>query len=201
MKKDQISCDAEVLGRFFDGDLEPGESVAIDGHIEHCPTCQEELRGNQFVSALLRAGVEEELSRANLQEVEERVIALIRSKRGLWGIHLKNLFLSKKLYVPAAAVAAMLVMVFYLARPPIPASGPSAIIDSLQGDFASVMILETQGSRQTILWIHETSDLWDNGGDPIDQTGLKAFSTRYCLSFEKGRIRCTEAIVDGINTC
>jgi len=82
----------------------------------------------------------------------------------------------------------MLVMFFYLAMMPVPASGPSAIIDSLQGDFASVMILETQKSRQTILWIHEASDLWDNGGDPIDQTDLGPFSTRYCLTLEKGWI-------------
>jgi hypothetical protein len=201
MAKDHITCDFSMLNRFLDRELEPDESVAINEHLEQCHTCREELRSNQLASSLLKASVEEELSRTNFQEVEERVIALIRAKRGLWWIHLKNLFLSKKLYVPAAAVAAMLVMFLYLARTPIPASGPSAIIDSLQGDFASVMILETQKSRQTILWIHETSDLWDNGGDPIDQTGLKTFSTRYCLTLERGRVGWGETIVDAINAC
>jgi len=201
MKKDKISCDPKILGRFFDRELEPDESVGISGHIEDCLSCKDELRDNQFISALFRAGVEEELSRANLQEVEEGVIALIRTKRGPRWIHLKNLCLSKKLYVPAASVAAMLVMLFSLARTPTRAPGPSAIIDSLQGDFASVMILETQKSRQTILWIHEASDLWDNGGDPVDQTGLGPFSTRYCLNLEKDHVGWQETVVGGINTC
>ena len=133
--------------------------------------------------------------------MEERVIALIRLKKRLWWVHLKSLCLSKKLYVPAAAVAALLVMFFHLARTPAPTSGPSAIIDSLQGDFASVMILETQKSHQTILWIHEASDLWDNGGDPTDQTGLGPLQTRYCLTLETGRPGWGETIADGINTC
>jgi hypothetical protein len=201
MNKDKIPCDPKMLDRFFDRELESDASVAISGHVEHCHACKEEIRGNQFVSSLLRAGVEEERSRANFQEVEERVIALIRKKRSLWWIHLKNLCLSKKLFVPATAVAAMFVMFFYLARTPTRASGPSAIIDSLQGDFASVMILETRKSRQTILWIHETSDLWDNGGDPIDQTGLGPFSTRYCLSLERGWIGQGKSIVGDINKC
>ncbi|MBW1744645.1 MAG: hypothetical protein JRJ47_14650 [Deltaproteobacteria bacterium] len=201
MAKDKISCDPKMLGRFFDRELEPDESVGVSGHIEDCNTCRGELRDNQFLSALFKAGVEEELSRANFQEMEESVVALIRTKRGLWWIHLKNLCLSKKLYVPAAAMAAALILFFHLARTPAPASGPSAIVNSLQGNFASVMILETQKSRQTILWIHEASDPWDNNGDATDQTRLRPFSTRYCLNFEKDRVGWQETIIDGINTC
>jgi hypothetical protein len=201
MTKDQNTCNSSLLSQFLDRELEPDESAEIVDHIGHCDTCRRELRGNQFIASLLKAGIEKGRSQADLQEVEERVITLIRTKRGPWWVHFKNLCLSKKLYVPAAAVAAMLVMFLYLARPPIPASGPSAIIDSLQGDFASVMILETQKSRQTILWIHETPDLWDNGGDPIDQTDLGSFSTKYCLTLEKGSTGWGETIVDGINTC
>jgi hypothetical protein len=201
MTKDKIPCDPKILDRFFDRELEPDATFAMSGHVEDCHACKEELRGNQFVSSLFRACVEEERSRADLQEVEERVIGLIRTKRGLWWIHLKNLCLSKKLYVPAAAVTAMFVMFFHLTGTPAPASGPSAIVDSLQGDFASVMILETQKSRQTILWIHEASDLWDNGGDPIDQTGLGPFPTGHCLIVEKGPIGWGKTIVEDINTC
>ncbi|MBW1859027.1 MAG: hypothetical protein JRI70_02875 [Deltaproteobacteria bacterium] len=104
MVEDKTSCDFKMLDRFFDREPEPDALVAISRHLEHCQTCREELQGNQFVSSLLRAGVEEELSRANLQEVEERVLTLIRAK-GPWWVQFKNLCLSKKLYVPAAAVA------------------------------------------------------------------------------------------------
>ena len=201
MVKDKTSCDFKILDRFFDRELEPDASVAISEHMEHCHTCKEEFQGNQIVSSLLKAGVQEELSRANLQEVEERVLTLICTKKGPWWVQFKDLCLSKKLYVPAAAMAVALIMFFHVMRTPTPVSGPSAIIDSLQGNFASVMILETQKSRQTILWIHEASDLWDNGGDPTDQTGLGPFSTKYCLTFEKGQVGWGEAVIDHINTC
>jgi hypothetical protein len=201
MTKDKSSCDPKMLARFFDRELEADESVGISGHIEDCHACKEELRDNQFISALFKATVEEELSRTNVQEVEERVLTLIRVKKGPWWVQFKDLCLSKRLYVPAAAVAAMLLIFFLVARTPTPASGPSAIIDSLQGNFASVVILETHKSRQTILWIHEASDLWDNGGDSLDQTGLGPFPARYCLTFEKGQVGCQEAVIGRINTC
>ena len=201
MDKGKVTCASSMLSQFFDRELEPEASATISGHLEHCRTCMQELRGNRLLSSLLKAGVEQEMSRVNLQGVEERVIALIHSKRMLWWVHLKGFCLSKKLYVPAAVAAAMLVMFFHLERTPTPASGPSAIIDSLQGDFSSVMILETQKSRQTILWIQEASDLWDNGGAPTDQTGLGPFSIRYCLTLEKDWTGWREPIADGINTC
>ena len=198
MDKGKVTCASSMLSQFFDRELEPEASATISGHLEHCRTCMQELRGNRLLSSLLKAGVEQEMSRVNLQGVEERVIALIHSKRMLWWVHLKGFCLS---YVPAAVATAMLVMFFHLERTPTPASGPSAIIDSLQGDFASVMILETQKSRQTILWIQEASDLWDNGGAPTDQTGLGPFSIRYCLTLEKDWTGWREPIADGINTC
>ena len=201
MVKDKTPCDFKTLDRFFDRELEPDASVAISGHLEHCHTCKEEFQGNQFVSSLLKAGVEEELSRANLQGVEKRVLSLIGAKKGPWWIQFKDLCLSKKFYVPAAAMAAALIMFFHVMRVPTPASGPSAIIDSLQGNFASVMILETQKSRQTILWIHEAPDQWDNNGDTTGQTGLRPFSTRYCLNFEKDRVGWQETVIDSMNTC
>jgi hypothetical protein len=190
MTKGTNPCNIKELGRFFDQELGPADSVRMREHVEKCDTCAEELRDNAFVSSLLRTGLEGELSRANFQEVENTVTALFRAKRTSWWIHFKDICFSKRLYVPAAVVTAMLVMLFYFARAPAPAHGPSAIVDSLQGDFASVMILETQKSRQTILWIYESADVWENGVDPMDQTGLGPFFTRYCLILEKpGMVR------------
>ena len=181
MTTNKTSCNSKMLGCFFDRELASDEYARIRGHLERCEPCQREFRDNQFISTFVKICVEEALSRVNLQELEERVVSRIRTKRDPWWIQLKNLCLSKRFYVPAAAMAAIVIMFFHLATTRTPASGPSAIINSLQGNFASVMILETQKSRQTILWIHEAPDLWDNNGDPTDQTGLWPFSTKYCL--------------------
>ena len=155
MKMDQMTCDPNLLNRFFDGELGPDESARMAHHLEYCRSCQQALRDNQSVSTLLRTGLDEVLARINLEAVEEGVLALIHSKRGPWWMKLTNQFVSKKFYVPAAAVATGLILFFALVTGPAPAPGPSAIINSFQGDVGAVMILETEKSHHTILWFSE----------------------------------------------
>jgi hypothetical protein len=72
-----------------------------------------------------------------------------------WWIQLRAFLVSKRCLVPATALA-LAFLFFVLLQPPASVSGPSAIISSFQGDVASVMILETPESHQTILWISES---------------------------------------------
>jgi anti-sigma factor RsiW len=162
MKMDQITCDPNRLNRFFDGELGPDESARMAHHLKYCRSCQEALRDNQSVCTLLRTGLDEALARINFEEVEEGVLALIHRKRGPWWMKLRDQFVSKKFYVPAAAVATGLVLFFAFVTGPAPAPGPSAIINSFQGDVGSVMILETEKSHHTILWFSENPS---PGGD------------------------------------
>jgi hypothetical protein len=200
MTKNDSSCNFRLLSRFLDRELESDEYVRVRRHLEHCEPCQREYRDNEFISSFIKIRVEEALSRVTFQGVEEKVLSRIRAKRGPWWIQLKNLCLSKRFYVPAAAMAAIVMMFFHLATIRTPVSGPSAIINSLEGNYASVMILETQKSRQTILWIHEASDVWDNNGEPTDQTGLWPFSTKYCLDLFLPRL-AGEGVIDTVHTC
>jgi anti-sigma factor RsiW len=171
MKMDQMACNANLLNRFFDGELGPDESARMAHHLKYCRSCQEALRDNQSVSTLLRTSLDEALARINLEEVEEGVLALIDRKRGPWWMKLRDQFVSKKFYVPAAAAATGLVLFFALVTGPDPALGPSAIINSFQGDVGSVMILETEKSHHTILWFSENPS---PGGD---DRGLQQIQT------------------------
>lgn len=165
MKMNQMTCDPNLLNRFFDEELGPDESARMAHHLKYCGSCQEALRDNQSVSALLRTSLDEALARISFEEVEEGVLALIHRKRGPWWMKLRDQVVSKRFYVPAAAVATGVVLFFALVTGPAPAPGPSAIINSFQGDVGSVMILETEKSHHTILWFSENpSPDGDDGG-------------------------------------
>jgi anti-sigma factor RsiW len=173
MKMDQMTCDPNLLNRFFDEELAPDESARMAHHLKYCPSCQEALRDNQAVSTLLRTGLDEALARIKFEEVEEGVLALIHSKRRSWWMKLRGQFISKRFYVPAAAVVTGLVLFFALVTGPAPAPGPSALINSFEGDVGSVIILETEKSHHTILWFSENpSPGGDDHGLQQSQTAL-----------------------------
>ena len=155
MKTPPDKCDPALLNRFFDQELEPKEHALVSKHIGHCPSCQKVVREHQSVSTLFKKSLDRELAHADLAGIEERALALIRRKRFPWPMQFKELLVSRRFYAPAAAMVAGVLLFVALLSSPTPAPGPSAIITSFEGDVASVMILETPKSHQTILWISE----------------------------------------------
>ena len=158
MKLDRNSCDLALLSRFLDQELGPDDRVRINKHLKQCPACRRVLRGDQSISAFFKTGLQEELSHTAVEESEEKVFDLIRSKGIPWWMKVTDLLRSKRFYVPAAAMATLLILVLSVVRRPAFESGPSAIVSSFKGDVASVMILETRKSHQTILWFNESPD-------------------------------------------
>jgi len=154
-------CDEGLLNRFFDQELGPEESVPIREHLKHCASCERALQENQTLSAQFKTGLDQELSHADLGRIEETVLTLIQRKEIPWWTRLRDFVVSKRFFVPATAMATALLF-FALLKPPESMSGPSAIVSSFEGDVASVMILETPESHQTILWISENVT---SGGD------------------------------------
>jgi hypothetical protein len=173
MKMDQTTCDPTLLNRFFDEELGPDEYAPMIHHLKSCPSCQKAFRDNQSVSSLLKAGVDGALAHVSLEELEEAAVALIHRKGAPWWMRLGNLLVSRKFYVSATAMATGLVLFFALVRGPAPVPGPSALINSFEGDVASVMILETQRSHQTVLWFSENANaVGDDRSSEQNQTAL-----------------------------
>jgi anti-sigma factor RsiW len=153
---EKTTCDPTTLSRFFDEELGPDDHARTDKHLKHCPACRRILRGDQSIRAVFKDGLAEELSHAHVEELEERVLDLIRSKGLPWWTKPRAFFASKRFYVPAAAMATALILFFSVVRDPASEPGPSAIIKSFTGEISSVMIIETPKSQQTILWFNET---------------------------------------------
>lgn len=156
MKKFGNECDPSLIDRFFDKELSHDEHTRIMKHLTHCSVCQKRVQDNQAISALFKVSLDKELSQANLDDLEERVVALVRKKEIVWWKKFIDLSLPKKLVIPAAAMATILLF-FCLTRNSVPVSAPSAIVKSFSGEVSSVIIIETPKSRQTIVWYTEPS--------------------------------------------
>ncbi|MBW1896198.1 MAG: zf-HC2 domain-containing protein [Deltaproteobacteria bacterium] len=156
MTTGQQTCDLTLLDRFVDQEVGPEEQAQISEHLGQCPSCQKALQDLRAISTLFKTSMERGILYGRLEDLEEQVMTRIHGTRVSWWLRLKELLFSKKLYIPAAAAAAVALFV-YLTMPSAPVRGPSAIINSFTGEITSVMIIETPRSRQTILWFHETS--------------------------------------------
>ena len=156
MKKFGNECDPSLIDRFFDKELSHDEHTRIMKHLTDCSVCQKRVQDNQAISALFKASLDKEISQTNFDGLEERAVDLVRKKEIAWWKKFIDLSLPRKLVIPAAAMAAILLF-FCLTRNPVPVSAPSAIVTSFSGEVSSVIIIETPKSRQTIVWYTEPS--------------------------------------------
>jgi hypothetical protein len=171
MKRDNKKCDFAMLSRFYDQEVGSHEEGEIIRHLEHCRSCRKALQDNETVSAFLKAGIRAELSRSGVEKVEEDVMAVIHGEELSWWKRYKGLSLSKAFYVPAAAAAVFLLIFLSVFRSPSPIPGPSAIVESVKGEVSSVMIFETEKSRQTVVWFNEVP--FSGSGDGEQESGAE----------------------------
>jgi anti-sigma factor RsiW len=149
MKRKIGACDPVLLDRFFDGETSADEGMRIEAHLAGCTRCRSYLEANRAIAGMMRGMVNQGLASAEMADLEERLVTRLERRRpGL---------LRPSRLVPLAAALGMLLWVFTTFLGPTPPNGPSAIVTSFQGDYTSVMIVETPDTRNTIIWFDETS--------------------------------------------
>lgn len=157
MKMRTDECDPTLVSRFYDGELDSKKYDRVEAHIGICPQCGKMLEELKILSERVKAHISgNQHLNSRLISVEDRVIDRIRRKDSIPWESIRSALLSKKAWIPAAAIASLTLVFFTLFRTPS-VSGPSAIITSLSGDTSSVIIMETPDTGHTILWFTEAS--------------------------------------------
>ena len=156
MKKTCKEYDEKIISEFVDNELSFEENKKISEHIKTCPLCKnisEEYiqMSNTFVQ---RTSIEVE--KINTDSLGENVLKQIQRKENDYFKKVFDYF-SPKLYLKIASlVAIMVVSLIYFQTQPVNIIGPSAIVNSVDGNASSIMILETEKSKHTIIWFSET---------------------------------------------
>ena len=154
-------CDPDLISRFYDGELGVEEQLKVSEHLKGCASCEKLLREFRSVSVHFRAEYTETPSHADFEEIGGKVLNRIKRKKAFQIPNLKESFFSKRIYIPLAAAATVVLVLFSVFNIMGPNPGPSAIVNSFTGQVSSVMILETPGTHHTIVWFSE--ELTTNG--------------------------------------
>lgn len=146
----------EKISRFVDNELDRRTTEKIQGHVHTCDSCQRLLKTYAELAEGFR---KETVSHSDM--VDSRLVsqkldqALKASKTPIFG----NLFgfFGKNRYLKLASITAVCIISFFTFQHRVlTPEGPSAIINWVDTDMTSVMIIETQKKQHTIIWFTET---------------------------------------------
>ena len=156
MEKTCAEYTSEEISRFIDNELPEDQHPAVAQHLIHCQNCSRLVERYRSVSAVINDHADKQVLKidpAGLKQKTERAIKKLQTKSlgNIFGFFGKNIYL-KLASIAAIVMFGLLPFQGALFGP----TGPSAIVKSVDTDFASVMIIETQKEKHTIIWFSET---------------------------------------------
>jgi anti-sigma factor RsiW len=154
MKKCAV-YDPETLGLYVDGELEPHARKAVERHLDMCIRCRSVVENYEQLAATFKQGIERRAP-WEVQGLSEKRVPPVNTRLSSFWTGMVDFVKAKKYTLQLASIAAILFAgVFYYQDRPVLQDGPSAIINFVEGDMASVMIFETHPSNHTIIWYTE----------------------------------------------
>lgn len=148
-------CDISMLNRLRDGDLSDNEKSLVLAHVQDCEICANEVRENQALSDMFVSLVEKETAAVDLVGLREETLDRLFGRQKSFFQKFQWLWTPRRMLVPASATAIVLFFFLFFFSSYGPSSEPSAIVTSISGDMASVMIIGTPNKNHTIIWYSE----------------------------------------------
>lgn len=150
--------DPETLGLYVDGELEPHAREMVERHLAKCSRCRSVVENYEQFATTFKLGVERRAPWESQRLSDETFFSSRDSRQQSFSTGLIDFVKAKKYSLQLASIAAILVagLFYYQAHTvTVLQDGPSAIINFVEGDMASVMIFETHPSNHTIIWYTE----------------------------------------------
>ena len=154
---------AATLSQFVDNALPPETRTSLERHLPTCPACQRIVKSYQSIDHRIIQNIHRHSRRVNNTALEQELLVKIKKEKATKPSDFSffqgmiDFIKGKKIYLQMASFAAILVMsIAFLQDQKVVFHSPSAIVNSIDGDMASVMILETREQRHTIIWYKES---------------------------------------------
>jgi len=154
MKKTCHKYTDEEISRFVDNELPRNRYHEMAQHCSHCADCRRIIEQYRSMSSVFNNHADQQILKVDASKLSRKVAQITQqSKQKKAG----SGFFGKNIYLKLASVAAILMIsLFTMQNGLFGPSGPSAIVKSVDTEFASVMIIETQKEKHTIIWFSET---------------------------------------------
>ena len=161
MKK-ECSSVSKLLEKYFDQEVTHAERSLVEGHLPNCPSCRDVLRSMERLREFIRTPVEEAAEKEDLpwvwQKIERKI--QVEEKRAWWERVREWLNLTpalkKKILIPVAAVAVLLIMIMapLLFEKTSSHPGPS-VVEYVASETYNVMVYELETPQVTVIWLFE----------------------------------------------
>ena len=152
-----------MLSQFVDNALPPETRTSLEQHLSTCPACQHTVKSYQNIDTKVMQNIQRHSHGVNNTALAQALLVKIRKENVMEPSDFSffqgmiDFIKGKKIYLQMASFAAILVMSMALLQDQkVVFHSPSAIVNSIDGDMASVMILETQEQHHTIIWYKES---------------------------------------------
>jgi anti-sigma factor RsiW len=158
--RSECSFISRLLEKYFDQEVTPEERSLVEDHLPDCPACRSALQSMENLRILIKNPVEEAVEKETFPWVWEKVEKGIQPKGrpGLWDFLKSWLdvtpFLKKKIMIPVAAVAVILI---FMAAPLLfkkTISYPTlSVVEYVESETYNVMIYELENEKVTVIWL------------------------------------------------
>jgi len=147
---------SEDISRFIDNELPHDLYLMMAKHLNQCSDCTMLAENYTNMSVIFRDHAHQEILKINNKKLKQNLVHNLKNLKPPKK-RIKNIsgFFGKNIYFKLASIAAILIISLYTFQGDH-SSEPSAIVKSVDTDFASVMIIQTQKERHTIIWFSET---------------------------------------------
>ena len=156
MKKPCGKYSSEDLNRFVDNELPRDRYHELSLHLHHCPDCSLLIEQYKSISIVFNDHADQQELKIDPAKLKQK---LDRTPEKSQKKSLENAFgfFGKNIYLKLASITAILMISLFTFQGGLfDPAGPSAIVKSVDTEFASVMIIETQKDKHTIIWFSET---------------------------------------------
>jgi hypothetical protein len=158
MKSACKTYDEKTISKFIDNELASEKTEAVSKHIETCPVCNSIATKYNHLSDVFVKNTSKQVDTIDKGLIGQNVFKRIKEKENVFFQKVFDYF-PPKFYLKIASVVAIVFVSFIYFQEriikPVDLIGPSAIVNSVDGNVSSVMIFETEKSKQTIIWFSE----------------------------------------------
>ncbi len=161
-------CPSELLERYFDQEVSEEERTLVEGHLSQCQACQDALKAMDGLRHLVKDPVDRLDQEENFHWVWQRIEREVQReekparKDFLGGWFDVGLFLRRRVWVPAAAVAVALVVAltpYFLKKSP--SSSDLSVVEYVESQSHNVMVYELEKGNMTVIWLLEDQEKED----------------------------------------
>lgn len=146
----------EEISRFVDDELPRDRYDNLADHQAHCKYCRQTIEHYRTMAAVFSHHADQQILKMDPSRTRQAVAQAIQERKIKPSGPVSGFF-GKNIYLKLASIAAILMIsLFTVQTGLLGGSVPSAIVQSVDTEFSSVMIIETQKEKHTIIWFSET---------------------------------------------